>query len=147
MADKPKSTQEKITLRPTPVGRRVMQRLSIPHTDKSGELRRLIELGFAAELAGFILDGETLRFGGRVWDLRPDLELGTAASTTIISHTPSSTAAQFGESAPQPGPGIDAPADPQAVSRTPPGSITTVDPASAHESPLLANLRNLAGGS
>lgn len=67
------SRQEKITLRATPVGSRVMERLLVPNIDKSAELRRLVELGFACEQAGFILDGEVLRHGGRAWDIRPDL--------------------------------------------------------------------------
>lgn len=64
------AVQYKVHLKPTEVGALVMKRLERPHLDKSAELRRLIELGFAAEQAGFILDGTVLRNGGRVWDVK-----------------------------------------------------------------------------
>jgi hypothetical protein len=67
------TAQYKVLIRPTDVGLLVMKRLQRPALDKSAELRRLIELGYAAEQAGFILDGTTLRNGGRVWDVQPVL--------------------------------------------------------------------------
>jgi hypothetical protein len=48
------AVQFKVHLKPTDVGARVIERMGRPHLDKSAELRRLIELGFAAEQAGFI---------------------------------------------------------------------------------------------
>jgi hypothetical protein len=73
--DKPQGStaQYKVLLKPTDIGLLVMRRLSRPHVDKSTELRRLIELGYAAEQAGFILDGTALRHAGRMWDTQPDL--------------------------------------------------------------------------
>ena len=68
-----KPVQTKVLLKPTAIGLLVMTRLARPHIDKSAELRRLIELGYAAERAGFILDGTTLRHGGRAWEAQPDL--------------------------------------------------------------------------
>jgi hypothetical protein len=65
------TAQYKVLIRPTDVGLLVMSRLQRPALDKSAELRRLIELGYAAEQAGFILDGTILRNGGRVWDVQP----------------------------------------------------------------------------
>lgn len=147
MADKPKSIQEKITIRPTPVGARVIQRLSIPHMDKSGELRRLVELGFAAELAGFSLDGETLRFGGRVWDLRPELEQGAiAASNASVSEkagTPTPVAIEDSRSAPQ---ATTRGAAPETVPARAPDNAGRVEASAPPESPLLANLRGLSAG-
>lgn len=66
-----KSDQIKVLIRPTAIGLLVLKRLARPFIDKSAELRRLIELGFAAEQAGFILDGMILRNGGRNWDTQP----------------------------------------------------------------------------
>jgi hypothetical protein len=67
------TAQYKVFIRPTDVGLLVMQRLQRPALDKSAELRRLIELGYAAEQAGFILDGTILKNGGRVWEIQPVL--------------------------------------------------------------------------
>ncbi|MFC5550276.1 hypothetical protein [Massilia aerilata] len=64
--------QYKVLLKPTDVGLLVMKRMERPHLDKSAELRRLIELGYAAEQAGFILDGTILRHAGRMWETQPE---------------------------------------------------------------------------
>ena len=80
-----KARQEKVTLRETPMGSRVINRLALPNIDKSAELRRLIELGIACELAGFILDGETLRQGGRVWEMQPHRLDSLPANAAAIS--------------------------------------------------------------
>jgi hypothetical protein len=68
------TVQYKVLLKPTDIGLLVMKRMERPHLDKSAELRRLIELGYAAEQAGFILDGTVLRHAGRMWDTQPDLK-------------------------------------------------------------------------
>jgi hypothetical protein len=147
MGDKPKSIQEKVTIRPTPLGARVIQRLGIPHMDKSGELRRLLELGFAAELAGFSLDGTVLRHGGRVWDLRSELEQNFARGHESAM-PPQASASSGSETA-------SAATDPKAVATLAvdqqpsavPDSHNVVKPEAHQESPLLTNLRGLAGGS
>jgi len=64
--------QYKVLLKPNDIGLLVMKRMERPHQDKSAELRRLIELGYAAEQAGFILDGTILRHAGRMWETQPD---------------------------------------------------------------------------
>jgi hypothetical protein len=71
----PKSVtvQYKVHLKPTEIGRLVIERLARPHLDVSPELRRFIELGYAAERAGFILDGTVLRHAGRAWETQPDV--------------------------------------------------------------------------
>ena len=55
----------------------------------TAELRRLIELGYAAEQAGFILDGTILRYAGRAWDTQPDLrgEGNRSASPEKVEET------------------------------------------------------------
>jgi hypothetical protein len=67
------TVQYKVHLKPTEIGRLVIQRLARPHLDVSPELRRFIELGYACEQAGFILDGTILRHAGRAWDTQPAL--------------------------------------------------------------------------
>lgn len=66
------AVQYKVHLKPTEVGALVIKRMERLHLDKSAELRRFIELGYAAEQAGFILDGTVLRHAGRTWDTQPD---------------------------------------------------------------------------
>lgn len=73
----------KVLLRPTAIGVLVMDRLQRPHLDMSAELRRLIELGYAAEQSGFILDGTVLRHAGRVWDTQPELCVDASASVSV----------------------------------------------------------------
>ena len=90
------TAQYKVLIRPTDVGLLVMKRLQRPALDKSAELRRLIELGYAAEHAGFILDGTILRNGGRVWDVQPVLASAggreqSKAAKAEATATPSST--------------------------------------------------------
>lgn len=146
MAEKPKSVQEKVTIRPTPIGARLIQRLGIPHIDKSGELRKLLELGFAAELAGFSLDGNILRHGGRVWDLRSDLEhvAGEQGSmTTPRPPTPLPSEAAGGAADPK-----SVPAAAVEKQSTPlPKAQGAAESEPHQESPLRANLRGLSGGS
>lgn len=69
------TVQYKVHLKPTAIGRLVIERLARPHMDVSPELRRFIELGYAAERAGFILDGTVLRHAGRAWDTQPDVSV------------------------------------------------------------------------
>lgn len=80
----PKSAtvQYKVHLKPTEIGRLVIERLARPHLDVSPELRRFIELGYACEQAGFILDGTILRHAGRAWDTQPDLSAERSAQQT-----------------------------------------------------------------
>jgi len=126
----------------------VIQRLELPNIDKSAELRRLVELGFAAELAGFTLDGTVLRFGGRVWDMRTELGQVEAGSPEPV--------------APVRPPSAFSPASPDAAVESSSQTTPSVPETNAHgtshidrptgsvaqpQSELLANLRGLAGGS
>jgi len=147
MAEKPKSVQEKVTIRPTPIGARVIRRLGIPHMDKSGELRRLLELGFAAELAGFSLDGSVLRHGGRVWDLGSDLEQNVAGEHGSMASPPppASSASEAAGAASDPKSAPAAAVEKQRT--TEPEAQGAVGTKAHQESPLRANLRGLSGGS
>lgn len=95
------TVQYKVHLKPTAIGRLVIERLERPHLDVSPELRRFIELGYAAERAGFILDGTVLRHAGRMWDMQPDFGVqpqtetgatdGMLATGRQRAHAPRST--------------------------------------------------------
>lgn len=86
--DNPKGTavQFKVHLKPTEVGALVIKRMERPHADKSVELRRYIELGYAAEQAGFILDGTVLRHAGRVWDIQPIFNVNEASVSLPVEN-------------------------------------------------------------
>lgn len=65
------TAQYKVLIRRTDVGLLVMKRLQRPPLDKSAERRGLMELAYAAEQAGFILDLTILKNGVQVWDVQP----------------------------------------------------------------------------
>lgn len=94
------AVQYKVHLKPTDVGVRVMKRMERPHLDKSAELRRFIELGYAAEQAGFILDGTVLRHAGRMWDTQPDfgLQLQVHVEPAVVHPTNVSQRSRDGDS-------------------------------------------------
>lgn len=148
MATPPTSSNVKVTLRATPVGARVIQRLELPNIDKSAELRRLVELGFAAELAGFTLDGTVLRFGGRVWDMRAEsgqLEGGSLARVAPVQSNGAVSAVSPDasvDSISQNGQSV-----PGATMLVSPGGSGATESAGQGQSELLTNLRGLAGGS
>ena len=147
MTTPPTSSNVKVTLRATPVGARVIQRLELPNIDKSAELRRLVELGFAAELAGFTLDGTVLRFGGRVWDMRNEL-----GQVEVRSSDPVTQAKATDETS-----GTSPAATAKSISPTG-GTLSSTDAlgssgvsgptesATQGQSGLLSNLRGLVGG-
>jgi hypothetical protein len=145
MAMPPNSTNVKVTLRATPIGSRVIERLDIPNMDKSAEVRRLAELGMAAELAGFSLDGTVLRFGGRVWDLRPELKQAqTAHQEPVPVKESASASAVVSLDADGASHSVAAP-----VAQASGGNgarHSSLENADAGDSPLRANLRGLSGG-
>lgn len=81
------SVPEKVTLRPTAIGVHVIERLNRPGTEKSALLRHLVELGFACEQAGFILDGTVLRHGGSVWEVQPQIPDAPPAQDVLSAET------------------------------------------------------------
>lgn len=50
----------RLFLRPTIIGKAIIDRLSVDGADRQADARRWLELGYAAELAGFRLDGATI---------------------------------------------------------------------------------------
>jgi hypothetical protein len=147
MATPPTSSNVKVTLRATPAGARVIQRLELPNIDKSAELRRLIELGFAAELAGFTLDGTVLRFGGRVWDMRNEVGQVVAGSPEPVAPVePTATGSRASQDATAGA--VSQTGEPAHESNTLTASVGSGSLASEAQgrSELLTNLRGLAGG-
>lgn len=137
------SGQQKVSLRPTEIGLLVMRRLARPHTDKSAVLRHLIELGYACERAGFILDGTVLRHGGRVWDVQPDLGNGVAGSSSVAAEAGAAVTGSSDDG------GTGASAVPVVEERPAPALAPAVRKAASKDdtkgaSPLRANLRNLS---
>jgi hypothetical protein len=139
------TVQYKVHLKPTDIGLLVMKRMERPHLDKSAELRRLIELGYAAEQAGFILDGTVLRHGGRVWDVQPQL------STDALPRGPSATSeggsatvieSLTGMCSDRPHVTYERPPSVPAVAST--STKTSMQDDAKEGSPMRANLRNLS---
>lgn len=135
-----KARQEKVTLRETPMGSRVINRLALPNIDKSAELRRLIELGIACELAGFILDGETLRQAGRVWEIQP--QVLESSATESIGTSPKPPAGDQPTLVAPGAAGRPNKAQAQDSVDSEPRPEPSVSP--LNESPMLANLRKLS---
>jgi hypothetical protein len=137
------AVQYKVHLKPTEVGALVMRRMERPHLDKSAELRRFIELGYAAEQAGFILDGTILRHGGRTWDTQPDLNAygKNLASTASDDPAPAKQRTRVGASSKR---DLELTASGAAQ-----GSVSVedqkADGAPAAGSSLRANLRGISG--
>lgn len=130
------AVQYKVHLKPTDVGVRVIKRMERPHLDKSAELRRFIELGYAAEQAGFILDGTVLRHAGRMWDTQPDFSLN-ASNSVVQSPTTSAPRPADKES------GDLAGNAPGAVAAS--ADTIAAEAPSARGSGLRGNLRKLSG--
>jgi hypothetical protein len=51
-------------------------------------VRRFIELGYAAEQAGFIFNGTVLRYTARIWDIQPDLKSQGLNQTVTVADEP-----------------------------------------------------------
>lgn len=135
------AVQFKVHLKPTEVGLHVMKRMERPHLDKSAELRRFIELGYAAEQAGFILDGSVLRHAGRIWDIQPDLSVQSKnqVPTACIEQTPPK-----GSGAPSAEPAPASPAGPAGpTDQKPAASQSQVS--APPSSTLRSNLRGISG--
>lgn len=145
MATPPTSSNVKVTLRATPVGARVIQRLELPNIDKSAELRRLVELGFAAELAGFTLDGTVLRFGGRVWDMRTELCQVDVGSPEAVAPVQPGGAVSRASPVAAAGTVVQT-SEPVPNPSSASGDSRSVASEAQRQSELLTNLRGLAGG-
>jgi len=136
------AVQYKVHLKPTEIGTLVMKRMERPHLDKSAELRRFIELGYAAEQAGFILDGTVLRHAGRVWDTQPDLSSQGLNQTVPVTDKPTNERVPSTTDASTPEQGSASTGTDQ-VSSAPREQNLDVD--SKPASSLKANLRGISG--
>lgn len=135
------AVQFKVHLKPTEIGLHVMKRMERPHLDKSAELRRFIELGYAAEQAGFILDGSVLRHAGRIWDIQPDLSVQSENQVSTAYSGKSSlkrSGDQLAEPAPASPGGSTGPTDQKAAASQSETSAT-------RSSALRSNLRGISG--
>lgn len=137
------AVQYKVLVKPTDIGLLVIKRIERPHVDKSAELRRFIELGYAAEQAGFILDGTILRHAGRMWDTQPSLNVQVQ---TPVSQTGANQAAEpqhaparrSAKSEPESAQAISGPQDPVPLTES-------ADNAPPSTSSLRGKLRGLSG--
>lgn len=138
------SIVEKLTVRPTEIGLHIIERLERKGADKSAWLRQLLELGFACQQAGFILDGSVLRHAGSVWHVQPQLSPARDARGPLAGpiQAPSQGAAQ--QAGIPEAPGV---VTSEAVVASPSPSVHAEvegDPASATGG-LSARLRSLSG--
>lgn len=105
----------RLFLRPTVIGGLIIERLTAPGVDRQAESRRWMELGFAAEQAGFRLDGAAI----------------CQADRTLAALTAESLAATASEGDASPPP---SPAHP---------AVQAVEPSPLAHSPIGMNLRGL----
>lgn len=129
-----KNYQFRLIVRPTTIGKAIIDRLEAEGVDRTSESRRWLELGFAAEQAGFRLDGTELRFADRAWDSQPLLPARSAPAS-------SSSPALHLEGLPPPS-SLTAAATTSAVAESPP-VVPAARPAIA-DSALGRNLRGLS---
>lgn len=129
--------QFRLIVRPTVVGEEIIARLEAQGVDRTAESRRWLELGFAAEQAGFRLDGSQLRYADRAWETQPRLAEQSArapAAAAVPQADLPATGSLAGATTPTPTP---APEATSAAAETPPTS-------SVASSQLRGNLRGLS---
>lgn len=154
----------RLFLRPTLVGKIIIDRLTAEGADRQAEARRWIELGYMCEQAGFRLDGNTLFQAGRPAATSPTAQLPVPSTpvAAVVSPEVTHPTAQrltqqpgsLGSSAQTPAPSpveIQTPSPstrPDAPAIEPPaaGASSVISPAPAIQldNELLGNLRNLA---
>jgi hypothetical protein len=74
----------RLFLRPTPIGKAIIERLTAEGTDRQADARRWVELGYALEQAGFRLDGTTVYHAGRVF-AADQVQAGAAPAAPVAS--------------------------------------------------------------
>lgn len=74
----------RLFLRPTPIGKAIIERLTAEGTDRQADARRWVELGYALEQAGFRLDGTTVYHAGRVF-AADQAQAGAAPAAPVAS--------------------------------------------------------------
>lgn len=157
----------RLFLRPTLVGKIIIDRLTAEGADRQAEARRWIELGYMCEQAGFRLDGNTLFQAGRPAaaeaSLTAQLPVHSMPVTALVAPEVTHPTAQrstqqpasLGSSAQTPAPSPAGTGTPSPSTRPdappaiePPAAVASAAispaPASQLDSELLGNLRNLA---
>lgn len=156
----------RLFLRPTLVGKIIIDRLTAECADRQAEARRWIELGYMCEQAGFRLDGNTLFQAGRpvAAEASPAVQVpvhSLQVAAVTASESPQAIAQesrQLSDSLPSshqamaPRPTeqqAPSPAAPTAANQPAVVASVTVQPAalaspSQLDSDLMGNLRNLA---
>jgi hypothetical protein len=146
----------RLFLRPTLVGKIIIDRLTAEGADRQAEARRWIELGYMCEQAGFRLEGNTLFQAGRPATAEASLttQLPVHSMPVAAMVAPEVTPLSAQRSPPQPA-SLDSRAQAPAPSpveietsspSTRPNAPPAISPAPASQldSELLGNLRNLA---
>lgn len=80
----------RLFLRPTAIGKAIIERLSADGAERQADSRRWIELGYALEQAGFRLDGTTLYLGGRPFaaEQTPTVQVPMSAQEPTAGRAP-----------------------------------------------------------
>ena len=78
----------RLFLRPTAIGKAIIERLSADGAERQADSRRWIELGYALEQAGFRLDGTTLYLGGRPFAAEQTPAVQVPASAPTAARAP-----------------------------------------------------------
>lgn len=155
----------RLFLRPTLVGRIIIDRLTAEGADRQAEARRWIELGYMCEQAGFRLDGNTLFQAGRPagTETSATAQLAVHSVPVSVATAPEASLPVAQPSTSQPAPSVSAALAPSprpvAIETPLPSAVaaaafepstagapvaTTPAPANQLDSQLLGNLRNLA---
>jgi len=157
----------RLFLRPTLVGKIIIDRLTAEGADRQAEARRWIELGYMCEQAGFRLDGNALFHAGRpaAAEASPTAQLPVHSMpvATVVAPNVTHPTAQHSTQQPAPlGSSVQTPAHAPVEIETPSPSMrpdtspateppaasaaatVSAAPMSQLDSQLLGNLRNLA---
>lgn len=142
----------RVYLRETLIGKVVIGRLQAPGADKQAESRRWIELGFAAEQAGFRLDGTTLKHAERVVASIAVGNTDPLVQAVVLPPPAPPRASVTGEIPPQvpaPSPSVVEPASASVQSGAEPGAgsempVRASAGRTVDKSPLAGNLRSLS---
>lgn len=142
----------RLFLRPTAVGKIIIDRLTSEGVDRQADARRWIELGYMCEQAGFRVDGSTLFQAGRPAAEQPAPGQVAVQSTAVAALSAPAAVSHPGQQA---GPAVPATAESRpfastslGLSPSPPAAVprpvTPSEASATMDSQLTSNLRNLA---
>lgn len=142
----------RLFLRPTAVGKIIINRLTSEGVDRQADARRWMELGYMCEQAGFRLDGSTLFQAGRPAAAEQFALAQVAVQSTAVAAP--TTPAAGSPAVQQAEPVAPANAESRSVANTSsglppsppvaPSPIAQGEASTAMGSQLASNLRNLA---